>query len=153
MEVPWLHHLQSFRDTQFSEQLGSCSAWRFCWHCVSFCSLYTAAAFRNAAVALISADLNLWMNPTEIKCATCAQVLAWARVPICKKKIPWINKFMERKVRSKSLPLKCRQFYPVIVTEWQHFSFSSSTLTSSLGSTNLIFLFIRAVQDQKQTIE
>lgn len=50
-----------------------------------FCSLYSAAAFRNAALALISADLYLWVNPTEIKCGACAQVLTWARVPVCEK--------------------------------------------------------------------
>lgn len=78
------------------------------------------------------------MNPTEIKCATCTQVLTWARVPICEK--TYHESIMEREVSSKPLPLKWRQFYPVIGTEWKHFSFSPSTLTSSLGNT-LIWSF------------
>lgn len=78
------------------------------------------------------------MNPTEIKCAICTQVLTWARVPICEK--TYHESIMEREVSSKPLPLKWRQFYPVIGTEWKHFSFSPSTLTSSLGNT-LIWSF------------
>lgn len=34
MEISWSHHLWFFRDTQISQQPGSCSTLRFCWRCV-----------------------------------------------------------------------------------------------------------------------
>lgn len=83
MGISRLHHLWFFRDAQFSQQPGSCSTLRFCWCCVLLVlQSYTPAAFRNVAMALTSADLYLWMSPTETECATRC---AGSRVPICKK--------------------------------------------------------------------
>lgn len=101
---------------------GSCSTWRFCWHCVFlvlqslFCSSIQKCSSGPDFSRLVSLSESHW---DKVWClCTSAHV---SKGPSLWKNIPWVNNVTEREVSSESLPLKWRQFHPVIGTEWKRF--------------------------------